>query len=291
MRRGIGVRVQREDARTVNNAVRIAALLALAGWVATAVAAPAERVVSLAPHLTELVYAAGGGARLVGVGRHSDHPSDAARLPVVSDAFSMNFEAIVKLKPDLVLVWGSGTNERHKAQLRNLGLEVLEIEIGTVADIAAVLRRLGERLGTPQEADAAARTVEQQWQRLRATYAQRKPVRVFWQLWHEPLMTVNRRHILSEAITACGGINVFADLAVLTPTVSWEAAVRANPQLIATAGSKEEVPDLGRWASFKNVEAVRHKRFVQLNGDLLGRMGPRFVQGAQALCEAVDRAR
>jgi iron complex transport system substrate-binding protein len=252
---------------------------------------PAQRVISLAPHLTELVFAAGGGERVVGVMRYSDYPEAATRLPVVGDAFALNFEAIAKLKPDLVLVWGSGLNDRHKAQLRALKLPVFESEMHDVEGIARTLRTLGALLGTSAVADVAARDVERQWDGLRATYGQRRPVRVFFQLWRDPLMTVNGRHVISQAITACGGVNPFASLAPLTPTVSWEAAVRSDPQLLVTAGSKDEPPDWGRWMQFGEVDAVKHKRIAVLDGNLIGRTGPRFVRGAKELCEAIDAAR
>ena len=252
---------------------------------------PAQRVISLAPHLTELAFAAGGGAAVVGVMRYSDYPEAATRLPVVGDAFALNFEAIAKLKPDLVLVWGSGLNDRQKTQLRALGLPVFESEIRDVEGIARTLRTLGTLMGTTPAAELVAQEVERQWSALRAMYAQRRPVRVFFQLWREPLMTVNRDHVISRAIEACGGRNVFAQLSALTPTVSWEAAVQSNPQLLVTAGSKVEPADFGRWREFKHVDAVKRLRLAVVDGNLLGRMGPRFVQGAAQLCEAIDASR
>jgi iron complex transport system substrate-binding protein len=255
--------------------------------------APATRIVSLGPHLTELVYAAGGGERLVGVIRYSDHPAAARALPVVGDAHAIDFERIVQLRPDLVLVWGSGLNERHKARLRSLGLTVYESEIRQAQGIADTLRRLGLLLGQTAAADTAARGIERQWQTLAERYRGRAPVRVFWQLWHEPLMTINGEHLISEAMRSCGGVNVFADLPLLTPSVSWEAAVKADPQLIAASGRAEDATrDFTPWQRFAGkVGAVRQQRFASIDGDLIGRMGPRFVDGAAALCEAIDRAR
>jgi iron complex transport system substrate-binding protein len=252
---------------------------------------PARRVISLAPHLTELVFAAGGGPRLVGVIRYSDYPAEASKLPVVGDAFALNFETIAKLKPDLVLVWSSGLNDRQKARLRSLKLPVFEIEIRDVEGIAHTLHTLGRLMGTSATADEVAQDIESRWNRLRATYSRRRPVRVFFQLWGDPLMTVNGEHLISHAISACGGVNVFASLPALTPTVSWEAAVVSDPQLILTAGSKSEPPAPGRWRQFGQVDAVKHQRIATLDGNLINRMGPRFVQGAEQLCGAIDEAR
>jgi iron complex transport system substrate-binding protein len=254
--------------------------------------APARRVVSLGPHLTELAYAAGGGDAMVGVIRYSDHPDAARTLPIVGDAHAIDFERIVQLKPDLVLVWGSGLNERHKARLRSLGLTVYESEIRHAQGIPDTLRRLGSLLGQADSANQAARRFEAQWQELATRYRGRPPLRVFWQLWHAPLMTVNREHLISEAMRACGAVNVFADLPLLTPTVSWEAAVASDPQLIATSGRLEDgARDFGPWRRFATVSAVRQQRFVAIDGNLIGRMGPRFIDGAAALCAAIEQAR
>lgn len=253
--------------------------------------APARRVVTLAPHLAELVHAVGAGDRLVGVMRYSDHPPAVTQLPVVGDAFAVNLEVIATLKPDLLLMWSSGVNPRQQQRLRVLGLPIYDSEITTLEGLNETLRRLGRLLGTEDAAEAAASQTEARWQALRARYAQRAPVRVFYQLWHEPLMTVNRGHLIDQAITACGGVNVFAQQPTLTPTVSWEAAVAANPQVVVTGAARDEPARLDPWQRFKGVEAVRRQQVLALDGHLLARMTPRFVDGAQALCEAIDRAR
>lgn len=252
---------------------------------------PAQRAVTLAPHLAELVFAAGAGDRLVGVMRFSDFPPAAARLPVIGDAFAVNLEAIAALRPDLLLVWRSGLNPRQQQRLRALGLAVYTNEINSVEGIADTLRRLGRLFGTSTVAEAAAADTETRWRALRERYASRTPVRVFYQLWHEPLMTVNRGHLIDQAITACGGINVFGSQAALTPTVSWEAAVAANPQVVITGAAANEPARLEAWARFKRVDAVRNGRVMALDGHRLARMTPLFVDGATALCEAIDGTR
>jgi iron complex transport system substrate-binding protein len=254
--------------------------------------APARRVVSLGPQLTELAYAAGGGGAMVGVIRYSDFPEAALKLPVVGDAHAIDFERIVQLKPDLVLVWSSGLNERHKSRLRSLGLTIFESEIRRAQGVGDTLRRLGTLLGHTDIAEGAARRFESQWRALVDRYRGHPPVRVFWQLWDQPLMTVNHEHIISEALRTCGGVNVFADLPLLTPTVSWEAAVAADPQLIAAAARPDDATRaFATWRRFANVSAVRQQHFASIEGDLITRMGPRFVDGAAALCEAIERAR
>jgi iron complex transport system substrate-binding protein len=252
---------------------------------------PARRIVTLAPHLTELVYAAGAGDDLVAVGRFSDYPPQALGKPIVGDAFTVDFEALLKFKPDLILVWGSGTPERTKTKLRSLGLPVYEIEIRNVAGLVDTLRNIGRLAATEDVAQARAKSISADWAALQADYAGRTPVRVFYQLWDAPLMTLNGHHLISSAITACGGRNVFAELPTLTATVSWEIAVQRDPELVVTAGSPSEPARPGRWAGLAQVSATKHGQFARVDGDLVARSGPRFVEGARQLCEAIDRAR
>ena len=252
---------------------------------------PAQRVVALSPHLAELVYAAGAGDRLVGVMRYSDFPPAVQRLPVVGDAFAVNLEAVAALKPDLLLVWTSGLNPRQQEAVRALGVAVYGSDTTTVDGIADTLERLGRLLGTEAAADAAARDTRSRWAALRARYAARRPVRVFYQLWDEPLMTINGRHLIAQAIGACGGIDVFGGEPTLTPTVSWEAAVAANPEVVVTGASRDEPARLGGWQRFPRVDAVRLGRLEVIDSAAIARMSPRFIDAAQLLCEAIDRAR
>jgi iron complex transport system substrate-binding protein len=254
-------------------------------------AQPARRVVALGPHLTEQVFAAGGGDRLVGVLRYSDFPEAATRLPVVGDALALNLEAMAQLKPDLLLVWGSGINARQQQRLPALGVPVYVSETTRVEGIASTLQRLGTLMGTRGAAEAAAQQVLADWDALNRRYAGRPPVRVFYQLWDEPLMTVNGQHLIHQALTACGAVNVFAALKPLVPTVSWEAAVQANPQAVVTGASRDESVRLDGWRRFAQVDAVRHGRLLSVDGPGLSRMSPRFVAAAGRLCEAIDSAR
>ncbi len=253
-------------------------------------AQPARRVISLAPNLTELAFAAGGGERIVGVGRYSDAPAAARRLPQVGDAFALNLEAMAALKPDLILLWRSGTAPRQRERLQALGVPVFESEINRIDGIASTLQRLGTLMGTSAAAQTAATQQQQRWQQLAERYRGRPAVRVLYVAWHQPLMTLNREHLIHAAMSLCGGVNPFADLPVLTPTVSLEAAVQADPQLIVSAPG--ELADVqAQWAPFKQVSAVRQHRIVGLDADLLTRMGPRFIDGAEQLCAAIDAAR
>ncbi|MDP3702258.1 MAG: cobalamin-binding protein [Hylemonella sp.] len=247
---------------------------------------PALRIVALAPHLTDLLLAIGAADLLVGVSRHS--APDPARWPVVGDAHSLNLEAIAALRPDLVLAWQSGTPQRQRDALRQLGLPVYESEIRSVEAMARSLRRLGTLTGRTARADTAATQLLQDWQALQARYQGARPVRVFYQVWDAPLMTFNGQHLVSQAMRACGGVGGFDALRPLTPTVSREAVLAYQPQLLLTGHG---MASLDAWRAWSQLDAVRLGQLVQVNGDALTRMSPAFVPAAAELCAAIDAAR
>lgn len=259
-------------------------------------AAPAERVVSLAPHATELAYAAGGGAKLVGAVSYSDYPPAAKSLPRVGSNTALDLERIVALKPDLVIVWRHGNDERQLERLRALHIALFHSQPRKLDDVATNLERLGKLFGTSQTADAAASTYRGQIAQLRARYAARAPVSVFFQVWDHPLMTLNGTHIVSDAIALCGGRNAFADLAPLVPTLSIEAVLAANPEAIVTTSGGTTAPDaplpsLGMWRTWPGMTAVARGNLFAVDGDLIDRPGPRLALGAEQLCRALDIAR
>jgi iron complex transport system substrate-binding protein len=259
-------------------------------------AAPAQRVISLAPHVTELIYAAGGGSRLVGAVSYSDYPPEAKQIPRVGDNKALDLERIAALKPDLIVVWRHGNAQAQLEQLRALHIPLFFSEPHQLDDVAQTLTKLGALLGTPEIADAAASRYRQDIAGLRARYANRPPVSVFYQVWDQPLMTLNGTHMVSDVITLCGGRNVFAKLEPLVPTVSTEAVLAANPEAIFTASAGATKPDkplpqLERWRAWPSLTAVARNNLFAIDGDLIDRPTPRIAQGAAQLCEDLEIAR
>ena len=258
--------------------------------------APAQRVVSLAPHATELIYAAGGGAKLVGTVAYSDYPPAAKAVPRVGDNKALDLERIAALKPDLIVVWRHGNAERQTDALRALHLPLFFSEPKHLDDIATSLDRLGTLLGTHPAADAAAAAFTRDVAALRARYAARPPVTLFFQVWDRPLTTLNGTHLIDDVFALCGGRNVFAQLKPLVPTVTDEAVLAANPEAIVTTSvgatpSREPLPSLARWRAWPALTAVARDNLFAIDGDLLTRASPRITQGAAALCADLDRAR
>lgn len=258
--------------------------------------APAQRVISLAPHVTELIYAAGGGSKLVGTVSYSDYPPAAQKVPRVGDNKALDLERIVALKPDLIVVWRHGNAQAQLERLRELHIPLFFSEPHQLDDVAVTLTRLGSLLGTSGTADAAASAYRADIERLRTRYANRPPVSVFYEVWDQPLMTLNGTHMISDVITLCGGRNVFAQLAPLVPTVSTEAVIAANPEAIVTASAGATKPDaplakLDSWHTWPSLTAVARNNLFAIDGDLIDRPAPRIAQGAEQLCEDLEVAR
>ncbi|AOJ10978.1 cobalamin-binding protein [Burkholderia mayonis] len=259
-------------------------------------AAPAQRVVSLAPHVTELIYAAGGGARLVGAVSYSDYPPAAKAIPRVGSNKALDLERIAALKPDLIVVWRHGNAERETERLRALGIPLYFSEPRHLDDVATSLDKLGMLFGTRDIASAAADAYRQRIAQLRARYADKAPVTVFFQAWDKPLITLNGDHIVSDVIALCGGRNVFAQLQPIAPSVTDEAVLAANPEAIVTTAAgatatRDSLPDFARWRAWPKMTAVARGNLFAIDGDLLTRPAPRIAQGAEALCRDLDVAR
>ena len=264
-----------------------ACLLALAA--PPAAPAAASRIVSLAPHVTELVYAAGAGESLVGASEFSDYPAEALSLPRVGDAFRLDYERIVSLRPDFAVAWESGTPAASIARLEALGVRVVVLRVKLLDDISAALVELGGLAGTSQVAEAAAGSLRQGFAELRRQYANRPVVRVFVQLDDAPLFTVTGRHLISEMVALCGGRNVFAELPGLAPAVDLEAVIGADPELILYMGGNPEPPR--HWRNWQGLAATRLDSVIRIPPDLVARATPRALDGAREVCSAIERTR
>jgi iron complex transport system substrate-binding protein len=247
---------------------------------------PPQRIIALAPHLTELLYAAGAGAQVVGVDGASDYPKAAQALPRVGDFSRINFERILALKPDLVVVWVGGNRAADIHRLKQMGVPVLQTEATRLDDVARLLRLIGQASGHAAEGEAAARDFSTRLAALRIKPGRKPPLRVFYQVWDRPLMTVGGTHWISDALALCGARNVFADLHALSPVVSREAVLQRAPELIV---SGSDAPDMRRaWQQFASLPAVKNQAFVRVDADRLHRLTPRLIEGVAELCAAID---
>ena len=252
--------------------------------------APARRIVSLAPHATEMLFAAGAGPYIVGVSEFSDYPSEAKRIQSVGSGVSLDLERILQLKPDLVVGWNNGIAASQLARLEPLGIPIYKSEPYDFDTIARSFERLAHLAGTDTAGMAAAKDFRGRLKKLRDTYEARRPVTVFYQIWRSPLMTLNGSHLVSSAMRLCGGENIFGNLPQLAPTVSVEAVVKADPEaIVASSGEQDDV--FAPWRRFPGLKAVARGNLVSIDGNLINRAGPRILDGAEDLCRKLDAVR
>ncbi len=252
---------------------------------------PAQRVIAMAPHVTELLFAAGGAERIIATVSYSDFPEAAKRLPQVGSNRQIDMERVVALKPDLIVVWLHGSSERQIEQIRALGIPMFHSEPRKLEDIAISLGKLGKLMGTESIADAAAADLRQRLAGLQTRFARRAPVRMFYQVWDKPLYTLNGTHILSDAMRLCGGENIFASLKVTAPVVDVEAVLQANPEAMFSGERSPTDIGLTMWKPYTSLTAVKRDNLFSINGNLLNRSGPRMIAGTEILCEKLDLVR
>ncbi|NND69134.1 MAG: cobalamin-binding protein [Halioglobus sp.] len=253
---------------------------------------PAQRVVSLAPHITEVVYAAGAGEQLVGAVAYSNYPPEALDVTRVGAYDSISLETIVSLQPDLVLAWRSGNGEEIVRRIESLGINVYVSETRTLEDVAYSLRNVGRLTGNEALAEQAATEFLQELARLRDTYSYETPVSVFYQVWHEPLLTLNGEHLVSDVVRLCGGVNAFKESPALVSRINVESVIGADPDVIVASGMDKARPEwLDEWRRWSSIRAVEHEQLYFVPPDLLQRHTPRIIEGAGQLCAHLATAR
>ncbi|MDO8863583.1 cobalamin-binding protein [Haliea sp. E1-2-M8] len=253
--------------------------------------APAQRIVALAPHIVENLYSAGAGDRLVGVVSYSNFPQAARSLPQVGSFNAFSLEQIVAARPDLILMWGSGNGAGALEKLERLGIPIYVSELRELADIPASIRLLGELAGTEASSEAEAVRLEQGFVELAQRYRNAERVSVFYQIWHQPLQTINGEHLISQIIALCGGDNVFADVATLAPRINLESVLVRNPDVIVAGGMGSAHPEwLDDWHRYPGLRALDGGLLV-VDPDLIQRPTARVLEGARDLCSQLQRVR
>ena len=253
---------------------------------------PAIRIVSLAPHVTENLFAAGIGRSVIGAVEYSDYPVKARRLPLVGGYDNIDIEAILTLQPDLVIAWKEGNQYQQVERLMKLGLTVFVNEPHRLEDVAEDIVRYGVLGGREDQARLVARKYRAGLSRLRNQYSGLEKVSVFYQVWPNPLITVTDRQLIGNVIRLCGGSNIFAGLDTPTPQVGKEAVLIENPDVIIASGMNEARPDwLDEWKQWSFLNAARHDNLFFIDPDIIQRYTPRILLGARQLCETLQQAR
>jgi iron complex transport system substrate-binding protein len=256
------------------------------------IAQPARRIVALSPHIVETLFAAGAGSKIVGAVEYSDYPPNAKLIPRVGGYAGINLEVLASLKPDLVIGWETGNSPGAIEKIRQLGIPVYLSQVNTIAQIAVEIENFGQLAGTQKIAMPASEAFRAKLAGLTQTYSSRPTVSVFYQISESPLMTIGGKQIISNALSVCGGQNIFANLTPMAPVVTQEAVIAANPEIIMTSGMERINPQaLDIWKKWPKLTATQRQNFFFIDSDLINRNGPRIIEGTQMLCKAIQTAR
>ena len=253
---------------------------------------PAKRIVALAPHIVENLYSAGAGDKLVGVVSYSNFPDEAKNVPEVGTYNAFSLEQVLALNPDLVVMWGSGNGMQTLSTFEALGIPVYVSELRQLSDVPKSIRNLSQLAGTPAIGEAEASRIETELNALHRRYGEKRSLSVLYQIWNDPLQTVNGEHLISEIISLCGGYNIFGDARSLAPRVSIESVLLRDPDAIVASGMGEARPEwLDQWRAYPSLTAVADEALFFVNPDHLQRPSARIVLGAQSLCQQLDQIR
>jgi iron complex transport system substrate-binding protein len=253
---------------------------------------PARRIVSLSPHITEILFAAGAGDRVVGTVEYSDYPPAAKSITRIGSYTNLDLETLIALKPDLVIGWLTGNSPSEVEPLKRLAIPLFWSEPDRIEDVAATVEQFGKLAGTSNVAEAAATAYRARLVDLRQRFSGRPQVRTFYQIWSDPPITVGRSQIIGSAIQLCGGVNIFADLTSMAPVVSIEAVLAANPEVIVASGADATRPQwLDAWRRWPQLTAAARDNLFFIPPDLIQRNTPRLLDGAEQLCRDLETAR
>lgn len=254
------------------------------------------RIISLSPGSTELLFAAGAGDRVIAVDQHSDYPASVKQLPNVGGYPNVNVEAIVAMKPDLVVIWKGGDDPKVIQQLESLGVNTFHVNAVNFAGIEQALLGLGEIAGTREPAKKTAADFHQRLSGLQQQYSNQQPLTVFFEIWRTPLMTVGNGLAINDVITLCGGRNIYAEVAERTPKVGIESLIARNPQVIIGSDPEGDTPQTRKdlmdyWSQWKNLQAVKNHQLFSVPSNLIARPTPRILEGAEMICKQLQAAR
>ena len=253
---------------------------------------PAKRILSLAPNITELLFTAGAGDKIIGTVNHSDYPEQAKQITRVGDSHNLDVELIVSLQPDLIIVWQSSISPVLLEKLHSLNYTIYISEPGNLEAIAETINEFGSLTGTGNVAENNSRKFLKKLNRLKSENLNKKPVSVFYQIWHNPIYTINEKHIINEVIQLCGGENVFKDIPVLSPRISQEAVINTNPEIIIASGINESRPEwLDAWRAWPTLKAVQGDHLYSIPPDFIQRHSTRILNGMQLMCDHIEKAR
>lgn len=251
---------------------------------------PAKRIIALSPHAVEMLFAIGAGKQIVAATDHADYPKQALDIPRIGGYYGVVIEKILALKPDLIVTWNDGNKADDIEQLKKLGFKVFDSSPKALDDVAANMISLGKLTGHEQKAQQVAEQYRHRIKDLQQKYAKNLPIKVFYQLWGRPLMTVSNNSWIEQIIEVCHGENVFANSWNEYPQISTENVLVTKPQVILQSNDPSNLEAIN-WQNWPQIPAVEMNNIFIMNADYLHRSGPRTPLGIAQVCNALQKGR
>lgn len=249
------------------------------------------RIITLAPHLTEMVFSAGAGDLLVGVVKNSDYPQQAKKLPIIGQHKNVNFEAIIKLNPTLIISWKHSSSAQEIANLKRLGIEVWQTEIKHLTDIPKQIKAIGKKTKRVNIANQEANKLNKILNQLSLSQKKISPelkTKVFYQVWGSPLYTVGKNQFITQAIELCDATNIFGKHPLPAPEVNIESIIKENPDLIILGGNKDRQNQWHKnWLQYPIINAVKNKQIIKIDNSVYQRPTARFIKAIPSLCKNI----
>jgi iron complex transport system substrate-binding protein len=251
------------------------------------IAAKPKRIISMAPSNTEILFAIGAADQVIAVDSDSNYPPAAKNKASVGSALGASVERIIAYNPDLVLLWDASAGELRN-QLARLGITTAVFSPQTLADVYVTITRIGAITGTEQGASTLINKMKQQVEKVKNTVAKAtvKPL-VLYEVWYDPLYTAGPGSLMNELINLAGGRNLAADAPSAWPTISMEVAITRNPDVVLTPFSPSESITGRNGNLWANVNAVKNKRVIQIDQDIVSRPGPRITEALELIAKAL----
>lgn len=256
-----------------------------------------QRIITLSPHLAEIIAELGAADQLVGVSDASNFPNSVKNVKVVSNFQNLNLELIKQLKPDVILIWKSGTSAKQQTALENLfkntSTQLIQSDANSLSEISAEFERLGKIIGKEKTGQEVSKKFRENLSKLETNNQRKGSVAVFYQAWPSPVMTINGTHLISDIIKVCGGRQIFSDQKILVPTVSIEAVIERNPEVVITASEFENTSgkDDLIWKKYPNLKVNQLDGYLKVNGDLMTRPTSRSLLATEQICSFLDEIR
>lgn len=247
-----------------------------------------ERIISLAPSNTEILYALGLGEKIVGVSAYCDYPEEALEVEKIGDFMGINFEKIMELEPDLIVSYGLPEDDAMRIY-NDAGIPVVSFMPESIDEVIVAIKQIAIATDTVEAGNDLVKNMEEHRDEIVAKVQDAEPVKVFYEIWHDPLMAAGTGSFIDGLINLANGINVASDAEGEYPNYDVEQLIENDPEVYLTAmdAPDKTVESISARPGYENITAVKNGNVYILDGNILSRPGPRIIEGLEIIARAL----